>query len=250
MNNPYVQNVASEFIAILILVLAGYVTYRLTGRRQLLAFFHIGNPKRFLVYLSRITVAQGGSLGVNGQSLAFAGPTFSVTEVEIIGPAQRLFNYIVPGVDGLPGFLKSVLISDVAVDFLPSPLNPKDVDSQTPFLTLGSPGYNAVSQKVQTDCAPLAKFEPDNFQVSIYNLGTMKDASIGFLVRSCHPSSGQVSYYAAGPASVGTAGAAIYLIKNWRHLQKKFGNDVPFVVLLRFRSQDPRQYEVVAEKGQ
>lgn len=136
----------------------------------------------------------------------------------------------------------------MVTEFLPSPPTPKEVDLQTPFLTLGSPGYNAASQSVQDEFTPLARFESDNVRVTINNLGTMEDSSIGFIVRARRPSSGQVAYYTAGPASIGTIGAAIYLIKNWRHLQKKYGNDNPFVVLLRFRPEDPRQSEVVAEK--
>jgi hypothetical protein len=76
------------------------------------------------------------------------------------------------------------------------------------------------------------------------------ERNFDLLQRAIQPSSGQVAYYAAGPAGVGTTGAAIYLIRNWRELQKKYGDDRPFLVLLRFRSPDPAQYEVVVEKGQ
>jgi hypothetical protein len=250
MDNPYVQNVVSEFIALFILILFGYVVYRITGRRQLLAFFHVGQEKRFVTYLSRVTVAAGGSVGIDGRPRSFAGPTFALTEVELIGLIQRLFNYITPGVDSLPGFLKSILISDVTNEFLPSPLSPSDVDSQAPFLALGSPAYNAASQRIQADYSPLARFDSENLGITVHNLGTMSDPLIGFLVRARNNSTGQIAYYAAGPASVGTSGAAIYLIKNWRNLQKKYGNDNPFVVLLRFRTDDPKQFEVVVEKGQ
>ena len=250
MNNPYVQNVLSEFIALFVLILIGYLIYQVTGRKRLLSFFHVLQEKRFVTYLSRITVAAGGSVGVDGQPRSFAGPTFSLSEVELIGLIQRLFNYITPGVDTLPGFLKSLLISDVATEFLPSPLSPSDIDSQAPFLALGSPAYNAASQRIQNDYSPFAKFDSDNVGITVHNLGTMRDPLIGFVVRARNISTGKIAYYAAGPASVGTSGAAIYLIKNWRNLQKKYGNDDPFVVLLRFRSDDPRQFEVIVEKGQ
>jgi len=249
-DNPYFQNVVSEFIALFVLVLFGYVIYHITGRRRLLAFFHVGQEKRFVTYLSRVTVAAGGSVGVDGRPRSFAGPTFALSEVELIGLIQRLFNYITPGVDSLPGFFKSLLISDVTTEFLPSPLSPSDIDSQAPFLAFGSPAYNAASQRIQNDYNPLASFDSDHDGITVHNLGIMRDPIIGFLVRARNNSSGQIAYYAAGPASVGTSGAAIYLIKNWRNLQKRYGNDNPFVVLLRFRSNDPKQFEVVLEKGQ
>lgn len=247
MDNPYVQNVVSEFIALFMLVFFGYVIYRITGRRKLLAFFHLSKEKRFVTYLSRVTVAMGGSIGVDGKPRSFTGPACAWTEVELIGLIQRLFNYISPGVDNLPGFLKSILISDVTNEFLPSPILQSEVDSQAPFLALGSPAYNAASLRIESDYNPLARFESDGIKVQ--NLETMRDPLLGFLVRAKNNSTAQIAYYAAGPACVGTSGAAIYLIKNWRNLQKKYGNDEPFVVLLRFRTNDPKQFEVVVEKG-
>lgn len=249
-DNPYFQNVSSEFIALFLLVLFGYFFYRMTGRRKLLSFFHVGQDKRFIIYLSSVNVTAGGSVGVDGRPRSFAGPTFALTEVYLIGLIQRLFNYITPGVDSLPGFLKSILISDVTVDFLPSPPLTTDVDTQVPYLALGSPGYNSASQRIQADYNPLAQFETNNVEIMVNNLGKLSDPRLGFLVRARNNSTGQIAYYAAGPASIGTTGTAIYLIKNWRNLQKRFGNDTPFVVLLRFMSDDPRQVEVVAEKAQ
>lgn len=249
-DNPYFQNVSSEFIALFLLVLIGYFIYQMTGRRKLLSFFHVGQDKRFIVYLSSVNVTAGGSVGVEGNPLSFAGPTFALTEVYLIGLIQRLFNYITPGVDSLPGIFKSILISDVTVDFLPSPPLTTAIDTHAPFLTLGSPGYNSASKRMQEDYNSLAKFDTNNADIIVNNLGKLSDTRIGFLVRAQNNSTGQIAYYAAGPANIGTTGAAIFLIKNWRNLQKKFGNDTPFVILLRFMSDDPRQVEVVAEKAQ
>lgn len=249
-DNPYFQNVVSELISLLILVGAGYTLYRLTGRRRLLSFFHVGPPKRFITYLSRITVVSGGSVGVDGQPRAYAGPTFALNEAELIGPIQRLFNYVTPGLENLPGFLRFLLISDVTTQFSPSPDSPSEVENQAPFLALGSPAYNAASKRIEDAFNPLGRFDLKNWGTEIQNLGLMTDANIGFLQRAIHPSSGQVAYYAAGPACVGTTGAAIYLIRNWRELQKRYGDDKPFLILLRFRSPDPAQYEVVVEKRQ
>jgi hypothetical protein len=249
-DNPYFQNVASEFIALLILVVVGYIIHRFTTRRRLFAFFHIDDSRRFITYLSRINVLVGGSVGIDGQPRSFGEPAVAFTEVGLIGPIQRLFNYITPGIESLPGALKFILISDVTTEFPVSPPTPAEIDTQAPFLTLGSPAYNAASQRVQEAYGPWARFEADNFQITVNDLGTIQDAAIGFLTRARHQSSGQIAYYAAGPASVGTSGAAIYLIKNWKKLQKKYGNNDPFVVLLRFRSSDPTRYEVVVEKGQ
>lgn len=247
-DNPYFQNIVSEFISLLILVGAGYTLYRLTGRRRLLSFFHVGPPKRFVTYLSRITVLPGGSVGVDGQPRSYVGPTFALNEAELIGPIQRLFNYVTPGLENLPGFLRFLLISDVTMQFPPSPESPNEVETQSSFLALGSPAYNAASQHIENSFNPLGRFDAKG--ITIQNLGLMTDVNIGLLQRAIHPSSGQVAYYAAGPACVGTTGAAIYLIRNWRDLQKRYGDDKPFLILLRFRSPDPAQYEVVVEKGQ
>src|SRR2546423_4358273 len=71
-DNPYVQNVLSEFIALGLLFLMGLIVYHFTHRRLLLRFFNINSSKRIVVYLSHLRIRPTGALGIDGQVRSFA----------------------------------------------------------------------------------------------------------------------------------------------------------------------------------
>jgi len=54
MENPWVQNVGSEFLALAILLIVGWLAYRLTSRGPLLSFFGIRRSRKLFVYLSHL----------------------------------------------------------------------------------------------------------------------------------------------------------------------------------------------------
>jgi len=113
--NPYFQNVASEFIAIAIIVLVSWTAYRFTQRRALLRFFHCVGTKRVVLYLSNLKIRTGGAIGVDEQPRSFGETAIPLSEVNIIPWFQRLFNFLVPGLSSQPGIFRWLLISDVTV---------------------------------------------------------------------------------------------------------------------------------------
>ena len=127
LKNDYFVNVASEFIALLLLIAFGWIIYHLTKRRKLLKFFNLSQSKRIVVYLSHLRIQSGGAIGIDELPRSFGESAIALTEVRFIHIFQRLFNLIVPGVDNLPGFLRKLLVSDVEVLFTESPLSSGEV---------------------------------------------------------------------------------------------------------------------------
>src|SRR5260370_20498905 len=122
MTNPYFINVASNFIFLSILVVLGLVVHYLTKRRALLKFFRIGKTKRINLYLSRLRVSPFAAIGVDCLPRSFGGLAIPFAESRYITLFQRLFNYGVPVVASQPGLLKWLLVFDVEVVSLTSPL--------------------------------------------------------------------------------------------------------------------------------
>src|SRR6266511_2895872 len=129
-SNPWFQNILSEFLVLAILLGLGWVLYRLMSRGPLLSFFRIRQSKRPFVYLSNLFVQRGGAVGIDGIPRGFEGSAIPTYEALLMPAVQRLFNYVVPGVDSLPGFLKQLLLSDVTVEVLPSPLDVSAIEGE------------------------------------------------------------------------------------------------------------------------
>jgi hypothetical protein len=248
LNNPYVQNVASEFIALLLMALIGLAIYHITGRRRLLKFFNMTDSKNLCLYLSNLSIPSGGSLGVDGVPRSYSGPAIPLYEVHLVPGFQRLFNLLIPGIEGMPSFLKSLFLSDVTINAAASPATQKEVDRNTTLITVGSPGYNRASQRVETVFHALAKFVNDNSALQLGDVTPVTDSNCSFVQKAVDQATGQVAFYVAGPSSIGTTGAAFFLVTQWKQLDKCYPSHKPFCVMLRVTSQDARQHEVLFER--
>ena|SRR5882724_570614 len=80
------------------------------------------------------------------------------SESQFIGLFQRLFNRLVPGLEGQPGPLRWLFISDVDVSPLVSPLHEESIDKSTTAISLGSPGYNVVSRWAEDGLGAIGRF--------------------------------------------------------------------------------------------
>jgi hypothetical protein len=246
--NPYFQNVASQFIGLALLALFGFVVYFATGRARLLKFFHIKNTKAVTVYLSNLSVPAGGARGVDGVPRSYAGPAIPLPEVHLIPAFQRLFNFLIPGAENLPGILKWLLISDIAVSVAASPVEEGEIDRCSTLITVGSPGFNRASRRVEQALHSLARFVEDNRALQLGDGPPVTDPRCAFVQRAVDQATCQVAFYVAGPASLGTTGAAYYLVSEWKRLSKRFPGSQPFCVMLRITSDDAKQYEVLFER--
>ncbi|MBI4811099.1 MAG: hypothetical protein HY800_06625 [Ignavibacteriales bacterium] len=217
--------VIANTIFFVLTVLVGWSAFLLFRRRKLLKFFGIREQKRITVYLSNIRVTQGGSLGTDGRPRAYSGTTVTVGESLQGNLFMNLFSYLAPGLSSQPGILKYLSVSDVEVVVAPSPLREDDIDKTSTIVTLGSPGYNIVSEWVQRSLNPRMRFTNDNSAITVNGLPNITDGRQSFVQRIYDADNKRWVFYTAGLSELGTIGAAYFLVSRWRFLSKKYTTD-------------------------
>jgi hypothetical protein len=58
----------------------------------------------------------------------------------------------------------------------------------------------------------------------------------------------RIVFYVAGISELSTVGAANYLISEWEKLQRKYGDDRDFLIMLKVDSADSKRWNVTFEK--
>lgn len=249
LQNPYIQNILSEFIALGIIFFVGWVIYHFTTRRRLLSFFGVKDSKRIVLYLSNLRVLAGGALGIDGIPRSFGESAIPLYESNLVSIFQRLFNFVIPGIESQPGFLKWVLLSDVTVEILASPLSEANIVNNSTFISIGSPGYNLASKRVEDSFNPIGRFTADNSAIELSGIPPLTDLTYGFVQRVLSQDNKQTAFYVGGVSSLGTTGAAMFLAKRWRYLAKKYPEGKPFCVILKVAVEDSSKQEIVLERG-
>lgn len=236
--------VIANTIFFVLTVLVGWSAFLLFRRRKLLKFFGIEEHKRITVYLSNIRVTQGGSLGTDGLPRAYSGTTVTFGESLQANLFLNLFSYLVPGLSSQPGILKYLSVSDVQVVVAPSPLREDDIDKTSTIVTLGSPGYNIVSEWVQRSLNPRIRFSNDNSAITVNGLPNIADGRQSFVQRIYDADNKRWVFYTAGLSELGTIGAAYFLASRWRSIFKKFGTD-KFEHVISVNAQNYQQSTIV-----
>jgi len=153
-----VENLLSDLLFIALLVGLGWVWAYLTRRRLLQQFFGASHAKRVVVYLSNIRVLAFGSVDVSGRKKSYQGSTVAHGEMLAANRIRELFSFLVPSSSEGPGFLSRLLLSDVLVQLLLSPLRRSELDSDATLISLGSSAYNAASALIENVTPSGAKF--------------------------------------------------------------------------------------------
>jgi hypothetical protein len=151
-------NICSDFIFLLIAIGIGWLFYLITKRFELLRFFGIEKTHRVVIYLSNIRVKKFGSIGIDGKERSYNSPSGAFGEIHVANRFRDLFNFILPSISDNPGILGKLLISDVKVQILQSPLKQGELETSTTLITLGSPAYNIASGFVENYKNSRAKF--------------------------------------------------------------------------------------------
>jgi hypothetical protein len=86
-------------------------------------------------------------------------------------------------------------------------------------------------------------------QITIPNITPYQDAVFGFVQRIYDSENQRCIFYVAGISDFSTAGCVYYLVSNWRKLYKKYGKQMPFLVLLKVNETDNKLWEIVLEKS-
>ena len=143
------EDIVGSVLYTVILVLAGIVLVRMTHRVRLLRFFGVTQGRRIVVYLSNLGIVEGGALGLDDRRRSYQGHAVPFLEVLVAGRFRDLFNYPIPSLSDGPSTFGRLLLSDVQVDLLHSPLRIRDVEQTSPFISLGGPAYNSASALIE-----------------------------------------------------------------------------------------------------
>lgn len=152
-------NLLSDFVFLIFAIVLGWAYLYCTRRYRLLRFFGIEKDRRILIYLSNLRVKQFGAIGVDEKPRSYSGSAGAFMEINAANRFRDLLNYFLPSISDNPGLLSKILISDVQVQILPSPLEIGKIDNHTTIITMGTPAYNVVSNYVETELNSLARFE-------------------------------------------------------------------------------------------
>jgi hypothetical protein len=249
LQNPYFQNVISEFIALALILAIGWSVYYYSKRRALLSFFNLRHSKRIIIYLSHLRIKSGGAIGIDGVHRSFAASAIPVYESNLIPIFQRLFNFVIPGVESQPGYLKWLLVSDVDVKVVPSPTDDGYIDRGSTFIAVGSPAYNIASSRAERQLHSIAKFSGENTSIEVPGVPALTNSWYGFVQRVVDRTTGQIAFYVAGMSIVGTTCAALFLASQWRTLAKKYPQKRDFCIVVKAASDDGHNYDIVLERG-
>ncbi len=229
----------------------GWIVYFFTERRKLLRFFNIEDTKRLVIYLGNLRIIRGGSLGTDDLPRGYSGTTIVYNEQVTATKFKEQFNYLVPSLSESPSFLSKILFSDIKVISIPSPLTENEIEANCSIISFGSPGYNKVSEVIETYPETKVRFINDNSAIQLDNIPPLQDTLNGFIQRLVMTNDGSTRsiFYVAGLSEHGTIGAANYLINNWKRLQNKYGNNTSFNIVIRFPTSNFENYTIVSERA-
>jgi hypothetical protein len=243
-------NLISDFIFLALTIFLVFIFLRVTKRSKLLSFFSVKESKPIVIYLSNLTIRPGGAVGVDGIPRSYQWGAIPQYEVDLIPRLQRLFNFIIPGLESQPGPLRSLLFSDVEVNIRASPLQPGNVARDCTFIAVGSTGYNMASKRIEEEFHSTGRFieTADAVGIQAAKLAPEYDSRCSFVERVRDQSTEQTAFYVAGLSICGTVGAVNYLVTRWDNLAKKYPKNRPFFIMLRILSDDGLTCEVLYER--
>lgn len=188
-------------------------------------------------------------MGLVTYHVLFGASALPLYEAKLIPIFQRLFNFVIPCVESQPGFLKWLFISDVTVEVLPSPVNQGEVERNSTFIAVGSPGYNIASKRIEDSLHSLARFTTNNQALQLSGVPPLTDTRCSFVQRVIDQTTGQTAFYVAGMSILATTGTAYFFVNRWKYLAKRFPNNKPFCIMLRITSNDARKHDILYELG-
>ena len=204
-----------------------------------------------VIYLGNLRILEGGSLGTDDLPRGYVGTTVVYSEQITATKYKERFNYLAPSLSETPSFFSKIFFSDIKVTSVPSPLTENGIEANCSIVSFGSPGYNKVSEIIESYPETRVRFVNDNSAIQLDNIPPISDTLNGFIQRLVltNDRSTRSVFYIAGLSEHGTIGAASYLIDNWRHLRKKYGDYTSFNVVIRFPTANFDNYTIVSERA-
>ena len=309
------ENIISDILFLLIAVVLGWAFLVITRRTKLLGFFGVRGPRRMVIYLSNLRIVRGGATGIDGRRRSYQGAATTFLEMAVANRFRDVFNYLLPSLSDRPSVLSKLLVSDVQVQLIHSPLQEGELERSSPFITLGSPAYNIASRFAEERLHSQARFRlgralmqpeaeapvttistvsdssgevnptltpvsgsgtaldwltnaemgtasandleesgPDaesgdtSSAIMVEGVPPITDVTCGFVERVVDHGQDRFVFYVAGISALATAGAAHFLMAEWTYLQRKYPKGTPFLVVLRFETNNYKRWSIVFER--
>ena len=152
------ENIVSNFLFVLLGLLIGWAILKVLRRDKLLYFFGVASSRRIVIYISNLRVQSFGAIGIDNVNRSYQGSTAAFYELQSAIKLRDLFNYLLPSLSEKPGLLAKLLISDILVQVLHSPLQKSQLDNSSPFIAMGSPAFNVASKYIEEELQSQVKF--------------------------------------------------------------------------------------------
>lgn len=152
------ENIVADLVFILLAIIIGWTWLALTRRRKLQHFFGVTSSKRLSIFLSNLRVSTFGSIGISGREMSYQGSAVAYGEMQGANRIRDLFSFIVPSIAESSSILSKLLVADVHVQVLISPLEREELESEAPFIALGSPAYNIASEYLEDQVNSIVRF--------------------------------------------------------------------------------------------
>lgn len=256
-----VIEIIANLISALFLAVLGfaiYLVFHLKERQGLLRFFGVtGNLPRLRIYLSRMEIKPGGTVGFEPVSQGYSGPSISEVEYEgallirnklrstLIALLPKRFQH------WLGQHHVTLLTLDPPIDACPQALG--DLSSNN-LVTLGSSVYNLYSKHYLEHPSSQFYFDKNNIGERVVRIcrglrgveipGRSFGQELGIIQRIVDSAHGNTVFICAGLGASASYGSARYLIDNWKKLFRKYG-DKEFGICLAFPQQPPDSEVVI-----
>jgi|SRR5215813_691608 len=214
-------------------------------RRALLSLFQVGKTKPLIIYLSRVEVVQGGSVGVGGVARSFAGPTVTASEASAATVLAGIFEYLIPGLESQPGILKTLFTRDISVFVQPSPISVQQIPPEVSIVSVGSPGYNCVSEWAQGQLNPRVWFSRNNDALETHTGRSFAHPDTGMVQVLYDAQNDRRVFYVGGIAEAGTRAGLLYLALKWKELKQNMGKQRVFAGLVQVSNGRVRLTETI-----
>lgn len=158
------ENIISEFIFIFIGVVLPFIFIVVTRQLKLKRFFRISENNSLTVYLSNLEVLPFGSIGLSNRKFSFSGEAVSYREMQVANDFQSLFSFPIPK-------LAKFLYIDTKTQLSISPTDEDEIETESSFISLGSPVYNAASIFIES-----LELNAVHFEIGIDTLNNLTQA--------------------------------------------------------------------------
>lgn len=214
-------------------------------RRALLRFWGIREIKKIRIYISHLRITRGGALDASDTPRSYQGSVVTLLESEMGALIKNLFFAIVPGGAVQPSWIQALLLVSADVEVQPAPNQAQQIEQDGTVVSLGSPGYNVVSEAIETNYNSPVKFVNGNTAIQLPGNVMITNPLQSVVVRLV--AGDRYWFYAAGLSEAGTAAAAYYLAQSWKRLDRRYRESPSFFVALEVSGNNYRNTRVFSE---